>query len=231
MLACAVLLSSLGQYPLGATRHSMYLVVVLAPAAGVAIAGLLRSSRGWLASAGLVGFGLAVVGALLGRPEGLTERPVARREAEAVLAELDRLAGRGDVVLVDGETYWLLMPRFGRPLRPADGASPRVFEFGAHRYAVSDVWSLEIAAEEDDLLAALEGLAAAGLPGADGGRIWLLQGGWDPPPVLLELPEHAEDGKRLRGPLVGSEAIALARLYPEAYRDWARRREEAPRGR
>jgi hypothetical protein len=230
-LACAALLSLLGQYPFGPTRHSAYLVAVMAPAAGVAIAGLLRASRWWLALAGLAAFGLAAVGALLGRPEGLTERPVARAEAEAVLAELDRRSRPGDWVLLDSEAYWLLLPRFGRPLRPPLDASPlQAFEFGERRYAVSPAWSLEVGRERDDLLELLEAVAAAGGPPASGEAVWLLQGGWYPPPVAPELPERLEDGRRLRDAVVGSDAIALVRLYPEVYRDWARRREAAPRG-
>jgi hypothetical protein len=228
-LACAALLSLLGQYPFGPTRHSAYLVAVMAPAAGVAIAGLLRSRRVWLASAGLAALSLAAVGAPLGRPEGLTERPVARAEAEAVLSELDRRSRPGDWVLLDTEAYWLLLPRFGRPLRPPGGSPLQAFEFGERRYAVSPAWSLEVGRERDDLRELLEAVAAAGGPPAAGEAVWLLQGGWYPPPVAPELPEFAEDGRRLRGPVVGSEAMALARLYPEVYRDWARRRDAAPR--
>ena len=44
------------------------------------------------------------------------------------------------------------------------------------------------------------------------------------------LPERTEDGKRLRGPVLGSKGPVLARLYPEVYRDWAARRAEAAGG-
>ena len=233
-LACAALFSGLGQYPLGPTRHSTYLLVVMAPAAGVAIAGLLRSRGPWLALAGLAAFALVLAGALLGRREGLSERPLRRAQAEALLAHLDRVSKPGDWILLDSETYWLLTPRFGPPLAPSHGGSlPSQFEVGARRYAVSSVWRLQVRDGRDDLLDLIEALGVAGdgeLGTWAGRRTWLLQGGWDPPLVPRLLPERTEDGRRLRGPVLGSKGLVLARLYPEVYRDWAARRVEAAGG-
>jgi hypothetical protein len=120
-LGLAASLSVLERYPLGASRHSLYLAVVLVPcvAEGLHFLLLRRAREALVAGTLLVLLGVfpAPLRVVLGTPplritpEKITPAPVARRHAELVEAARDEAS----VIVLDKQTYFMLMPYLGMP--------------------------------------------------------------------------------------------------------------------
>jgi hypothetical protein len=124
VLAALVLAGSLSvfeRYPLGASRHSLYLAVVLVPCVAEGLHFLLvrRAREAVLAGALLAVLCVfpAPLRAVLGTPplritpEKVTPTEVARRYADVV----ESARGEASVIVLDKQTYFMLMPYLAMP--------------------------------------------------------------------------------------------------------------------
>jgi hypothetical protein len=228
-IAVAALLAILGQYPFGPTRHSTYLAVAMAPAAAVAMAGLLRSRRRTLAVCGLGCLLLALVTAFGNEARG-RERIIPSEDAVAIARHLRETVSSGDLVLLDWQTFNLLIPMWTESPSPEwISGRPGVagFTVDGRTYVVAFRWKLSAEAGRDDLLALLVKLVRSDDVAWDpGGRVvWLVQGGWG---ALLarDLPARLADGRPLRGEILGGPSLMAFRLHPESYLIYAARQVE-----
>ncbi len=170
LIAAASLLSLLARYPLGCTRHDLYLALALFPLLGTGLAQALLAgplarralALGCLALALLARDPLARA---LGRPPGPwrahPELGLARSEVEGWLApRLAALAKTPGLLLMDQFTSYTLLPLFARdPSRPDAGARPlgfadehalRVLDFGARKLVVAAAWFLSASPRDRD---------------------------------------------------------------------------------
>ncbi len=225
MLAGAVALSLLGLYPFGPGRHSNYLVVAMAPAAGAALVGLLRSPRSGLVLLGMTSLVLAVIGAV-DRDVGIHELTVRRADVSAVVKRLREQSRPGDLVLMDLQTHSLLIPAFAEPPDPIDlDAKVPVsgFESAGRAYAFLHQWVFRQEPARDDLADLLEALATDQpdtLWDPSVRPAWLVQGGWGAP-LAVQLPEALPDGRNPCADRFVRPGLAICRLDPDAYRDHA----------
>lgn len=187
--------AALGVYPLGSTRHSAWLVVLVAPAIGwlVARALSLGGRRGWWALAGLAL--LLPLGTPLASTLGAQRAPwspadrVLRQTALAQMIDLLDPSASPELIVMGSQTFYLLLPLYPTEredaVRSPDGT---LFHFGlgSRRVLVSEAWDLSAgpdARSPDHLAAVLDGAAAAfpelGVEQAE--RATLLAGGWRPP--------------------------------------------------
>lgn len=187
--------ATLGVYPLGSTRHSAWLVVLVAPAIGwlVARALSLGGRHGWSALAGLVlllPLGTPIASALGAEwaPWSPTDR-VLRRSALAQMIDLLDPSASPELLVMGSQTFYLLLPLYPTEredaVRSPDGT---LFHFGlgSRRVLVSEAWDLTAGpnARSPDHLAAVLDRAAAAFPelGVErAGRATLLAGGWRAP--------------------------------------------------
>ncbi|MCB9889170.1 MAG: glycosyltransferase family 39 protein [Planctomycetes bacterium] len=143
------------KYPFSFTRHSMYLLPLLALPIGHVATACVGAARRWVG----VGSGLAVVLLLVGhRPlndlAGITERfprpldeLVLRRSAvEQTLVQLHRFRDAGHPVLMDVQTYYSLAPMFAGANYRREPMEQGVFRFawGRSTVLVNDSWTLTI---------------------------------------------------------------------------------------
>ncbi len=149
-LFVALIVASLGAYPLGSTRHSAWLLIFTAPALGWIVAyALSRGGRaGVLWSAALVL--LVTMGGPLGRVIGVDQAPHPAPERvlrQANLAQIVDLLDPGEepeLMVMSMQTYYLLLPFYTREreqvVRSEDGRMFH-FRFGERVVLVSESWN------------------------------------------------------------------------------------------
>jgi hypothetical protein len=210
ILAVAGLLSCLEQYPLGRSRHSFYLITFAAPAAAVALVGLLASRR--LAPLGLLCLLLAASTSLI-HPGLEDELPVRRADARALAEGLRAEIPPGDLILLDRQSYYLSRPLLGDIEGLSDTYEVLRFESEGRHYLVFPEWYLEIDEQRDELrdqLAALE-TPLWGNPDSGGRRVWLLHGGWGSP-FCRQLRKHWPDRVDTEAWLFERRGLMVCRL-------------------
>jgi hypothetical protein len=185
----------LGVYPLGSTRHSAWLVVLVAPALGWLVARALSPGgrRGWWALTGVVlllPLGTPVSNALGAEraPWSPTDR-VLRQSALAQMIDLLDPSASPELMVMGSQTFYLLLPLYTAEreaaVRSPDGTLFH-FELGRRRVLVSEAWDLAGGPEprSPDHLASVLDRAAAAFPELGLGQVrraTLLAGGWRPP--------------------------------------------------
>jgi hypothetical protein len=217
-LAVALVLSFLGQYPLGGTRHSFYLLVFAAPGVGAALAALLATPR--LAAVGLVSLA-AAASSLLFHPGPGSELPVKRVDALALREALRAETAPGDLILTDIQTYRIILPLLSNPgfLEGApDFGGLNRFQAEGRRYVVADEWRLDIRGEQDELHDMLLRLDRE--PGDEwdlhGRRMWLVRAG-SGAPTCDQLREGWPDRVDTRAWSFDRRRVMACRLVPEAF--------------
>lgn len=187
--------AALGVYPLGSTRHSAWLVVLVAPAIGWLVArGLsLGGRRGWWALAGLalllpLGTPLTSVLGAERAPWSPTDR-VLRRSSLTQMIDLVDPSASPELIVMGSQTFYLLLPLYPTE-REAAVQSPdgSLFHFalGQRRVLVAEEWDLGAGPDRRSpghLVTVLERAAAAfpELALERAPRATLLAGGWRPP--------------------------------------------------
>lgn len=218
ILAAAGALSILDQYPLGGTRHSFYLLVFAAPAAGAAIAGLLGARR--LAPLGLVSL-VAAASGILFHPGMSSELRVRRAEALEFGLELRAETAPGDLILIDSKTYYLIVPLLsgvesleGFP----DTSGLKRFRAEGRRYVVFDEWQLDVRGDRDELRDMLGLLDDVTEIEWDPRRhpVWLVSR-FSGPPICEHLREDWPDRVDSRAWSFDRRHLTACRLVPEAF--------------
>lgn len=187
--------AALGVYPLGSTRHSAWLVVLVAPAIGwlVARALSLGGRSGWWALAGLallLPLGTPLVSTLGAEraPWSPTDR-VLRQSALTQIIDLLDPSASPELIVMGSQTFYLLLPLYPAEreaaVRSPDGSLFH-FALGQRRVLVSEAWDLSAGPDHrspNHLVAALDQAAAAfpKLGVEQAARATLLAGGWRPP--------------------------------------------------
>ncbi len=199
VLFSALFLSILGLFPFGRSRHSIYLAVVLAPAAGYGVSFLLTRSLRVYRVLGSVSVALFLCAALWSGVVGLDleargllrELSLPREDVEAVDAFLRK---NKTAVIADSAGY-LVLTTLDR--------MPDIIKV--------DAWRLSARREDSEQPNHLRHVLAK--LDLDSGRVWVLQGEWAPP-LTRELP------RSLYSDLVGGERFGLLHLDVAAYRDY-----------
>jgi hypothetical protein len=152
-LGAAVLASATSQYPFGCSRHSFYLVVVLAVPMGYALRGLLLGGSVRAALAGVV---LACLYALPsswqgllpleGIPQSETAEQITRaEEVQQLQPILDEIFSTPGVAVMDLQTFYTLAP-YLQDARPTLARYPqhgfRHLRVGPREVVVSTSWTL-----------------------------------------------------------------------------------------
>jgi hypothetical protein len=231
----AIALSWAGLYPLGHTRHSLYLVpfVVLALATGVgSLLGQRSVAARALGALLLATLCLQQVGALarsfaLIERRGSGERVVSREVAREVSGRLAQASAEGGLVLTDDQSFRLLQPALGienREVAPVPGAQElRLARWRGLEFVYPRGWMVVGTRAEresefhlEHVLDALERDPhfAARLKE---GPVWLVQGGWQVP-FVLEVPPREPSGRMIWGGAAGGHRLLLVRFHPDAYR-------------
>jgi len=242
VLVIALILAVMKLYPIGRSRHSFYLAALLAPAAGLAVDGLLRLRRRPGVACGVASMVLVVAvpaGFYLGGSafpgEGLLqELTIPRTEAEATRRCILDETSAEDRIVSDLQTVLVVAPLFHERITPRWIEAVRdvaAVTFAGRTLLVSWQWRLLGAPAPRGLLHGLmyviDGLETQ--PDErwklSGRRVWLLQGGWGDS-LLRRLPEMSRDGRRLRGPIRGGENLGVCRFYPDTYRITRERKPE-----
>jgi hypothetical protein len=239
VLACTLALAKL--YPLGGTRHSLYLFPWLAVALAWPMAAAL-SAPGWpRRGVGLVLLAVLVLvqaGSLRGlhvalERRGTRERVVLRSAADAVRAQLEALADERALCITDPRTFWLLEPLLGlrgRELATLETAA------GALQHAR---WrALDIVLSPDGRGRLLTGrhqgrgrgahletilhrlaLHPASATRLQAGPVCVIQGGWGPT-FERTVDARTPDGATVWSGLAGGRGLHVARLDVAGYRAW-----------
>jgi hypothetical protein len=222
-LILGIVAASLGVYPLGASRHSVWLMAFTVPVLGWFVAALLdvpwgveaRVRTGILALPILLG---GPLGTLVGLPYTPWAAPdqVLRQEDLGEVIDLLDPAAAPELVVVSEQTFYLLMPFWAREREAATfSADSSAFHFpwGARHVLASDAWDFTVRTEDgaegvhtaDGVFAAHIGRflqsAAVSFPGLMLGNqdeALLAVGGWRP---VFVNQLHAIDGER---PLIRS---------------------------
>lgn len=167
-IGAASLLSLTRLYPLGCTRHDLYLALALFPVLGFGLAeALLRRALARRAAAALALGALVLAGEPLARALGRPPLPwrahpelgLERRDVEEWLApRLARLAQTPGLLWMDQFTSYTLLPLLARD--PADPAAParalgfadehalRVLRYGARDVVVAAAWFFSASARD-----------------------------------------------------------------------------------
>lgn len=155
----AVGAAALGAYPLGATRHSAWLMAFAVPVVGWFVASLLDVEWGAEARARLAVLALPLLfGGPLGSLVGVQHAPWApsdqvllQEDLGEALAILDPSA-QPELIVVSEQTFYLLMPFWPRERETAvfspDGSAFH-FAWGGRRVLASDAWDFTLRAEAD----------------------------------------------------------------------------------
>jgi len=197
-----------GVYPMGATRHSVWMLAFTVPAIAWMMSVAVTSGRPRAAVAliGLVCLGAArePLGDALGVPDSPwapPERVLRRADLMEVLDVLDP-EGSPRVLLMDLQTYYLLLPFYHTDRGVADlddGGSFFHFRYGVRDVVVTRSWLATLgegAAASGDLRALIRRVSrtAPELGLASGGQAVVLVGGWRPPVVDSLLALGGEGG-------------------------------------
>jgi hypothetical protein len=190
-------LSLLGAYPLGASRHSLHLAVVLVPAVAEGVGWLLGQRP--LRVAAVAG-GLLLLAAVPGPLRAVLAAPRSPIELETVAprATFERQAARlaaaarePTVLVMDKQTYYMLLPLLGEVdlgvVYPAPGEPLARIDWGPSTLLVAQVWTLvtqpRAGLGAGHLVGLLEVADAAhpDLALRERRQGWLLFGGWGAP--------------------------------------------------
>lgn len=230
----AIVLSWAGLYPLGHTRHSLYLApfVVLPLATGLGSLLADRRTAARVAGGLLLGIlcyqqvtSLARVSAAIER-KGSGERVVTREAAWKLREHLAGVGAEAGLVLTDDQTFRLLQPLLGienRAVRPVPGAE-RIRRVSWRRLEIlyPRGWSVVGTRAERESEFHLEHVLAALAAEPDyarrlrDGPVWLIQGGWQHP-FVLGLPRSDASGSEIWGSPFGGRGLFGVRFHPDAY--------------
>lgn len=236
-LAAAAAAAALAQLPLGATRHSYLLALVLAPLQGAGVAAL-HPLRARTAAAALAIVAVSALSAVARpAPPPLAERLATRDAIARAIAPLARAAAAapeapGALLALDRQTFRMLAPYFrdagAEHLR--DPAHPAVFthfDWGALHVVVAQAWALRTnergVERADHLFGFLLRAHAApdlALDRPDRRTGWLARGGWN------VVDERTGEASPLVVEPLDVRAI-VARFQPLARAERARRTAEA----
>lgn len=194
-LAIAVAAAGLGVYPMGSTRHSIWLTFVLVPALGWLVATLwtaLGGSRRW-AAIGIVAL-LAAAGGPVGSAIGAERAPWAPPDQVLLQEDLTRMIAVLDpnegppLLIMSAQTFYLLLPFFPGERETAEFSPDRRhfhFGYGNRRVLTTEAWDFTAGPDAGDaahvqrvLREAASAFPALEIPTQD--PAMLLVGGWRP---------------------------------------------------
>jgi hypothetical protein len=157
-IAIGVIAATLQLYPMGATRHSVWLMTFTLPLIGWFCASLLDVPRGARGTLGVLALILSTLfGGPLGSAIGIQRTPWApddlflRRASLAQVMPLLSSDARPELVVVPEQAFYLLLPLWARERETAtvsaDGSAFH-FQWGQRRVLVSRYWDFSAPAEE-----------------------------------------------------------------------------------
>lgn len=206
-LVVGVAAAALGEYPMGSTRHSLWMLVFTVPVLGWATAVILTSGRRQaLAFAAAVAvLAVAPVGVAVGvlsTPWAPAERVLKRSDLLKVSSVVDPDA-RPRLEIMDQQTQYLLMPFFWKEQASAvDGPSDTFsyFAYGSREIVVAHSWALTTRADGTDVRGNLRALlsrvrlaAPRRLGMTSAKRVQVVVGGW-PTEAVAGLLALADSG-------------------------------------
>ncbi|HVS19127.1 MAG TPA: glycosyltransferase family 39 protein [Planctomycetota bacterium] len=231
--ATALALSFRDLYPLLGHRHCLYLLVVLAPLAGVGLEFLatMRERRMRVLAlllALVMAAGIVQLPELLRRNWRSAERAPEYSAVEKVRAKLDSEELSGGMILTDTATGVLLASLYEESREdyvPVNGGPVFALEVGGRRFHClrnafrlsADRAGREQAGHLERLLDELERLADAGHIPALPERVWIVQTGYGQQ-VQRVLPLTLPDGTFLRSWRIGAFSFSVIALDRAAYR-------------
>lgn len=205
----AIAAASLGVYPLGATRHSAWLLVFVVPALGWFGAHVLsrsgRSALVWGGALSLLVLMSGPIGDAIGGPYApwAPNDRVLREESLTQVVDVLDPSASPELVVMSAQTFYLLLPFYPvereAAVRSADG---HLFHFrlGARRVLVSESWDFTAGPDrtvQSDLAGTLSAAARAfpELSLDQTAQAVLVIGGWRPP-VVDRLVTASAEGAR-----------------------------------
>lgn len=210
-LVMGILAASIGAYPFGSTRHSMWLLAFLVPPIGVLLASLAEAPKRVRVG------GLAAVATLLalGGPIGtLLREPAAPWAPSDLVLRQDNLTQMVDaldpeegppLLVMSAQTFYLLLPFYALEREAAvfsPDSSAFHFEYGARTVLASNAWDFSTrpgvsgTVTLEDFLTGAE-VAFPELALNEGTDATIVVGGWRPP-FVGELSALSEEHEFLR---------------------------------
>lgn len=190
-LTVAIVLASLGIYPLGPTRHSAWMLPFVVPGLGWVVAHIVAGTGAPLHRAA----GIVLLTALAGpiadirAPVPAPEHVITRARVGEMVDLLDPSNAREPIVM-GMQTYYLLLPLYiGEREQSVSAPDARLFHFrlGDRPVIVSEAWTLSAAGQrDDDHLHVLLERAASAFPELgldDATRVAFFTGGWRSPVI------------------------------------------------
>jgi hypothetical protein len=235
VLAGAVLMSCAKLYPLGRSRHSVYLLLFLTPCVGLEVARLLRSTRRFEAVIGCAALamilgntGLATVGASAAHRKHLgRELKVSRADAEDFKRCVSSETQEGDVILLGLQNLYQTIPLLGDRSAPVNLGDPpwaRRFQAMKRWWVYPFSWRLQARPKDMGRVAHLGSLVLQlkqdSLLSMEGRNIWVVQGGYGGP--CMGIPARNGTGQRNRSEPLGNPELGLFRLHWGPYLRWLR---------
>jgi hypothetical protein len=233
-IAIGVAGAAMHVYPVGATRHSAWLMALTIPAIGwlVPAAATLPGRAGRAGAVALVGLCAlgGPVGAVIGDdwpPWAPNEKLLERDDMLRMLDVVDPEAGP-ELIVLSGQAFYLFLPFYPHEREtavPSPDGTVFTFEYGDRNVLVSSAWDLKAdsATEDPNHLAHVIEVADEAFPRlriSERSTASLVLGGWIPP-LLQELgspplPERVIRGARFVPSLVALELDlhAIRRVGP-----------------
>lgn len=216
-LLVAIAAAAAKKYPLGSTRHSIYLAVfLLPPVAWLLARGLTSGKRALiatLAAAGLLGLARNHIAPLLGSSK--TDRQLLVSEHLLTVADcfkmqdvFERIRRSPDILLMSKQSYYLLMPLYHREREKAVWSEDRKFfrfRWGKTDVFVADIWEFRVeinrVADKIHLMQLVNAVDRASPEVRLSKRraVWMLFGGWSErtPLTLLDNDKRVPESSKL----------------------------------
>jgi hypothetical protein len=244
-LAAAIAFSAAGQYPFGASRHSVFILPFLALPLAAGLVTLLGLGRRVAFPALVVlllaGWGLDRwnPGDIRGKSHlpPLPERIIPYADAMTVMAALDTLRETPGVIILDASTLDALSPVLGDAadrMKYHRDPALRYFPWGRRAVVVADSWMLRAGTggegEPGHLAELVRRMRRPGSPGpvVGQGDIRVLSAGWGYPLVnQIGLIPKLRGARPAVDEIVQGRGISVFRLHPRYYLRALRRAKRA----